>query len=134
MVVGGPNLRDDFHINSTEELFHQIEGDMILRLMLKDGISDITIKEGEMFLLPAFIPHSPQRPEKTIGFLVEAVRKPDQKDGFRWYCKSCNHSLYEEFFHLNDIEKQLPIVFQRFSDNVQSHSCSNCGEIFNVKN
>ena len=36
MIVGGPNLRKDYHINETEEFFHQLEGDMVLRIK-EDG-------------------------------------------------------------------------------------------------
>jgi 3-hydroxyanthranilate 3,4-dioxygenase len=132
MVVGGPNIRTDYHINSTEELFYQIEGDVTLRLMLEHGPHDVTVKEGEMFLLPPMIPHSPQREANTIGFLVEVIRKPDQKDGFRWYCQNCNHNLYDEFFHVSDITKQLPEVFKKFYGNSAAHHCSNCGVVFNV--
>ena len=32
MVVGGPNARADFHVDPAEEFFHQLEGDMVLRV------------------------------------------------------------------------------------------------------
>tara|TARA_B110000503_G_C7168385_1_gene423061 strand:- start:5569 stop:6078 length:510 start_codon:yes stop_codon:yes gene_type:complete len=132
MVVGGPNIRTDYHISNTEELFYQIEGDMILRLMLEHGVEDVIIKEKEIFLLPPMIPHSPQRQANTIGFLVEAIRKPDQKDSFRWYCKRCNHSLYEECLYISNISEQLPEIFKKFYSNIEAHCCLNCGAMFNV--
>ena len=132
MVVGGPNVRTDFHVNSTEELFYQLEGDMTLRVMVENEPKDIPIKEGEIFLLPPMIPHSPQRPKDTVGFLVETIRPPEQKDTFRWYCKQCHHPLYEEQIHVNDIEKQLSAVFQRFYSHTLSHLCSSCGTSFNA--
>jgi 3-hydroxyanthranilate 3,4-dioxygenase len=132
MIVGGPNIRRDYHINATEELFYQIEGDMVLRVMLEGGTQDITIKEGEMFLLPPMVPHSPQRQANTIGFLVEVIRSAEQKDGFRWYCNTCNYPLYEEFFYVSDITTQLPDVFQRFYNSKEHHKCLNCGDIFYV--
>ena len=49
MVVGGPNARKDFHINSTEELFYQIEGSITLHLMVDDRREQIPINEGDMF-------------------------------------------------------------------------------------
>jgi 3-hydroxyanthranilate 3,4-dioxygenase len=134
MVVGGPNIRKDFHINKTEELFYQIKGSMTLKIMDKNSlIKDISIKQGEIFLLPPMVPHSPQRYANTIGFLVESIRSPDQFDGFRWYCDACNNTLYEEFFYVNDIEKQLSAVFKRFKSNKKFHQCKKCGEILNVK-
>ena len=32
MVVGGPNARTDFHVDEGPEFFHQIEGEMVLRI------------------------------------------------------------------------------------------------------
>ena len=32
MIVGGPNSRKDFHWDEGEELFYQLEGDIIVRI------------------------------------------------------------------------------------------------------
>ena len=61
MVVAGPNARKDYHYNEGEELFYQIEGDIIVRVQENGQAKDVIIKEGEMFLLPANTPHSPAR-------------------------------------------------------------------------
>jgi 3-hydroxyanthranilate 3,4-dioxygenase len=53
MIVGGPNARKDYHYNESEELFYQIEGDIIVRIQHEGKAKEITIKEGELFLLPA---------------------------------------------------------------------------------
>ena len=37
MVIGGPNMREDYHINSDEEFFHQIKGDIVLKYIDDDG-------------------------------------------------------------------------------------------------
>ena len=75
MVVGGPNSRKDYHVNPGEEFFYQVEGDMTLRIM-KNGLpKDINIKEGDIFLLPPLVPHSPQRYENTVGLVIERKRK-----------------------------------------------------------
>ena len=72
MVVGGPNGRKDYHYEDGEELFYQLEGDITLKIIHEDGTpEDIEIKEGDMFLLPPRIPHSPQRPANTVGIVVE---------------------------------------------------------------
>eukprot|EP01031_Cornospumella_fuschlensis_P049069 gene49069-60066_t len=70
MIVGGPNQRKDFHIEMGEELFYQYRGDMELIIMNPDQ-QTIKIKEGEFFLLPAGIPHSPQRFADTVGIVFE---------------------------------------------------------------
>ena len=33
MIVGGPNQRNDYHINPGGELFYQVEGDIVLKIM-----------------------------------------------------------------------------------------------------
>jgi len=59
-IVGGPNIRKDYHIEEGEEFFYQIKGDMRLDIMEKGQPKQVPIKEGEVFILPARIPHSPQ--------------------------------------------------------------------------
>ena len=115
MIVGGPNARKDYHYNESEELFYQVEGDITVRIQLDGKPKDILIKEGEMFLLPAKIPHSPMRGENTVGLVIELVRKGrDLKDGLMWFCDSCNHSLKTYDFHLENIEKDFISRFKEF--------------------
>src|SRR5437868_8926371 len=52
MVVGGPNARKDYHFNESEELYYQVEGNIMLKI-IDDGVpKNIPINEGDMFLLP----------------------------------------------------------------------------------
>ena len=44
MVVGGPNQRDDFHVNPGEELFYQLEGDIVLKIIEDGEPRDVPIK------------------------------------------------------------------------------------------
>ena len=129
MVVGGPNTRKDYHVDEGEEFFYQIEGKMILRIIKNGNPKDIVINEGEIFLLPSRVPHSPQRFENTVGLVVERKRTKDELDGFQWYCDSCNTLLYEKFFPLNDIVKDLPVVFDSFWEDIKSRTCTKCGDI-----
>lgn len=129
MVVGGPNSRKDFHYNESEELFYQLEGDITVRIVEDGKIVDIPIKAGEMFLLPPKVPHSPQRGENSVGLVIEKVRDEKDTDGFMWFCESCNEKLYDEYFHLTDIVKQLPPVMERFYKNEDKRKCSRCGDV-----
>jgi 3-hydroxyanthranilate 3,4-dioxygenase len=127
MVVGGPNERTDFHINSGEEFFYQIEGKATLKVMTPEGkIQDVTIQAGDIYLLPRNTPHSPQREDHSIGLVIERRRLEGELDGLRWYCEKCFEKLYEEFFVLTNIETQFPAVFERYYSS-EHVNCKACG-------
>lgn len=126
MVVGGPNIRKDYHVNKGEEFFYQLEGDMILRIREKGKPRDIPINEGEIFLLSPNIPHSPQRFENTVGLVVERKRYEGELDGFQWYCDECHAMLYDKYFPLTNIVKQLPPLFDAFWNNEDARTCKKC--------
>lgn len=129
MVVGGPNQRTDYHYDEGAEFFYQLEGDMVLKIV-EDGVfRDVKIAEGEIFLLPPRVPHSPQRFENTIGLVIERQRLAHEKDGLLWFCGNCQHKLYEEYFQLVDIETQFTPVFDKFYSDLDKRTCKNCGEI-----
>lgn len=129
MVVGGPNSRKDYHYNETPEFFYQVEGDIVLGLIVDGKPVDVPIKEGEVYLLPPRVPHSPQRPANTVGLVVE-VRRPDgMLDAFQWYCESCNTLLHEETFQLKDIVNDMPVIFDRYYSNEADRTCSSCGKV-----
>jgi 3-hydroxyanthranilate 3,4-dioxygenase len=129
MIVGGPNSRKDYHYDVGPELFHQIEGDMLLKTMQDGEPVDITIREGDIFMLPPGVPHSPQRFANTVGLVVERQRKPDELDGFMWFCEQCNHKLYEEFLPVSNIVSDLPPIFERFWSNESARTCDRCGSV-----
>jgi 3-hydroxyanthranilate 3,4-dioxygenase len=129
MVVGGPNARKDFHYNESEEFFHQIEGDITVRIMEDGKPRDVEIKEGEIFLLPAKVPHSPMRGANTIGLVIEKVRGSEDKDGLQWYCEKCSNKLYEEYFPLTNIMTQFQEVFARFYGSEENRTCDKCGNV-----
>ena len=128
-VVGGPNTRTDYHSNGGEEFFYQLEGDIELRI-LKDGKRDlISIKEGDIYLLPARIPHSPRRPAGTLGLVIERKRNPGEWDGFIWICEYCDSHLHEERVALVDLVKDLPPIFDRFYSSLALTTCKQCGKV-----
>jgi 3-hydroxyanthranilate 3,4-dioxygenase len=129
MAVGGPNSRKDFHHDPSEELFLMIEGDMVLKTVQDGRVMDVPIREGEMYLLPADVPHSPRRPAGSVGIVVERRRAPDELDGFSWYCENCGHRLFFERVAVSNIETQLPGIFSRFYSSLQHRTCSVCGTV-----
>lgn len=127
MIVGGPNARKDYHLNESEELFYQLEGDIIVKIQEDGKSKDIHIKEGDMFLLPAGIPHSPIRGENTVGLVIELNRKEKMQDGLLWFCDKCNHKLHEFTFPLKNIEKDFIGRFKEFYASKELRTCEKCG-------
>ncbi len=133
MAVGGPNARKDFHYNEGEEFFYQLEGEIQVDIQEDGRRVSVPIKAGEVFLLPGRVPHSPMRPEGSLGLVIERKRRPEEKDGLLWFCDNCNYKLYEEYFPLTNIEKDFQGVFQRFYSNESLRTCSNCGTVMEAK-
>lgn len=132
MIVGGPNARKDYHFNESEELFYQVEGDINVRIQQDGKAVDIPIKEGEMFLLPANVPHSPMRGKNTVGLVIEMVRKHNMSDGLMWFCDSCNYKLHEYRFPLENIEKDFLGRFRDFYSSEELRTCNSCGHIMEI--
>lgn len=129
MVVGGPNSRKDFHVDAGEELFYQLEGNIVVRIVEDGKIRDVEINEGDVFLLPPNVPHSPQRGANTVGLVVERTRHEGELDGFQWYCENCGTKLHEVFLQVTDITTQLKPVFDAFWADTDARTCRNCGTV-----
>lgn len=128
MIVGGPNARKDYHYNESEEWFFQVEGDINVRIQEDGKAVDIPIKEGEMFLLPAKVPHSPMRSVGSVGLVIEKVRKgTNDMDGLLWFCDNCNNKLHETYFPLTNIEKDFIPRFKEFYASKDLRTCNECG-------
>jgi isopenicillin-N epimerase len=116
MVVGGPNARADYHVEEGEEFFLQLEGDMELLIAPAAGCPAVAvpIRQGEAFMLPSLVPHSPQRKASTVGLVVERERLSNELDTLRWYGTDWR-PLYEERFFCSDLGTQLRPVIERFN-------------------
>ena len=130
MVVGGPNQRSDYHVNPGEELFYQVEGDIVLKVIEDGQPRDVPIRQGEIFLLPAKVPHSPQRPANTVGLVVEQPKAFQEAQHLRWYCRRCNNALYDAEFQPVDLGKQIKEIIERFKASEELRTCKACGEVF----
>jgi 3-hydroxyanthranilate 3,4-dioxygenase len=129
MAVGGPNNRTDYHVNHTEEYFYQYKGDMLLKTVQENEFIDVPIKEGEMFMLPASIPHNPCRFADTIGIVIEIKRPKGVLDSLRWYCEICRNVVYEESFYCEDLGVQLKPVIEEYQRNPEKRTCKSCNHI-----
>jgi len=130
MIVGGPNARKDYHYNETEELFYQLEGEIIVKIQQDGKAADIKLKAGDMFLLPPKVPHSPGRTEGSVGLVIERVRAGKGfTDGLLWFCEKCNAKLHEAYFELNDIEKDFLPHFKNYYASEELRTCKSCGHV-----
>jgi 3-hydroxyanthranilate 3,4-dioxygenase len=132
----GPNTRNDYHVNPTEELFYQLKGDIAVRVRPPDGSKarDVVIREGEMWLCPRWLPHRPQRPVGTIGLIVEFPRMHADgrvlDDGLRWYCPECDTLVHEASFRLAHIDEDLHKVMDEFwGGPEEGRTCAECGYV-----
>ncbi|KAI9552341.1 hypothetical protein GHT06_022706 [Daphnia sinensis] len=112
--VGGPNQRKDFHLEEGEELFYMKKGAMELIILEKGKFKTVPIREGEVFLLPGKIPHSPQRKEDTIGLVIERERATHELDCLRYFVNDSTEGLFEKWFYCDDLGVQLVPVIKEF--------------------
>jgi 3-hydroxyanthranilate 3,4-dioxygenase len=111
-------------LTKPKSYFTKLKGDIEVTIQENGKAVKVPIKEGDMFLLPANVPHSPVRSENSIGLVIERKRKgTNLKDGLMWFCEKCNHKLYEERFTLDDIEKGFLPTFTRFYNSVDLRTC-----------
>jgi 3-hydroxyanthranilate 3,4-dioxygenase len=133
MIVAGPNARKDYHYNETEELFYQLEGEITVYVQENGEKKAMNLSAGDMFLLPAKVPHSPVRKENSIGLVVERKRAGKEiPDGLLWFCDNCNHKLYEVYFELHDIEKDFLKHFHHYYNSEELRTCEKCRTVMEV--
>ena len=131
MIVAGPNARKDYHVNVTEEFFYQVEGDITVGIISPDTgkPEDIVIREGEIYLLPANVPHNPRRPAGSVGLVIEQKRPAGAKDKLQWYSDDTNELVYEAEFELQNIETDLKRIMDEFWSNEDLRRCKSTGSI-----
>ncbi|AMD18666.1 HBL236Wp [Eremothecium sinecaudum] len=134
MIVGGPNERTDYHINPTPEWFHQKKGHMTLKVVDEtlegeDRFKDVTINEGDSFLLPANVPHNPVRYSGTVGIVVEQDRPAGQDDHLRWYCSNCKEIVCQFDFEMKDLGTQVKEGILKFEESEELRTCKECGTL-----
>jgi 3-hydroxyanthranilate 3,4-dioxygenase len=131
MILRGPNTRLDFHIEPGDEFFYQIEGEM--ELVLKpDGERRqvVRIKEGEIFVAPGGLAHSPRRFDNTWGLVIERKRREEEKEEFAWFCEKCDDLVLSRVVNQGNIPSQVSAVYTEFNANEKLRTCRACGYIF----
>ncbi|MGG1633288.1 3-hydroxyanthranilate 3,4-dioxygenase [Paenibacillus sp. MCAF9] len=130
MVLGGPNRRRDFHIDPSDEFFYQVKGSCYVECITEAGERKVVaVNEGEVFMLPAMVPHSPHRVADTFGIVIERKRDKGELEDFVWFCESCNHEMHRVTVQLTDIETQVKGAIHSFNSNIEVRTCKSCGHV-----
>jgi 3-hydroxyanthranilate 3,4-dioxygenase len=139
-----PTTARQFHVNPGDEIFYQLEGRLDLHYISPNGSRELmVVAPGEIFLLPAGVPHSPRRgdPDRSWTLVITRKRGPTEIDRWVWYCERCNNKLHETAFktagpsnvgnvHLSESMNALAEAEGRLQSQKQLRTCSKCGEVF----
>ena len=88
---------------------------MDLNIIERNTPKTLKIREGEIFLLPGRIPHSPQRYANTIGLVFERRRRSYEEDSLLWFAQNTKSTiLYQEYFQCTDLGTQLKPIIERY--------------------
>lgn len=130
MAIRGPNARRDFHIDPYDEIFYQLKGDIVVEYLDGGGRrQNTTVGEGDLFLVPALVPHSPHRPAGSWGLVIEIKRQREQEESLLWLCGRCDAHLHEVTMHVADIETELKREIERFDASERLRTCRTCGYV-----
>lgn len=133
MILHGPNARLDFHLEPGEEFFYQIHGDIELHLKSESERRQVmNIREGEIFLCPGGIAHSPRRGEGTWGLVIERTRKREETEQFLWFCEACDEKVLSHTVTQGNAAAQVTKLYEAFNADPALRTCRNCGYVFPV--
>ncbi|HZD40578.1 MAG TPA: 3-hydroxyanthranilate 3,4-dioxygenase [Terriglobales bacterium] len=133
MILRGPNARLDFHVDPGDEFFYQVEGRMELHLKpASERRHVIAIEEGEIFVCPGGLAHSPRRFEGTWGLVIERPRRTGETEEFVWFCERCDALMLSRTVTQGRIPAQVAAVYREFNSNETLRTCRACGYTFPV--
>lgn len=131
MILRGPNQRLDFHIEPGDEFFYQVEGDIELHLKPKaERRQVVQIREGDIFVCPGGLPHSPRRFKGTWGLVIERPRRAREAEEFAWFCETCDALVLSRIVSQGNIPAQVAAIYREFNDQERLRTCHACGYVF----
>ena len=141
LLVRGPSLGKEFHVGRGDEIFYQVRGELHFHYVSGDGERrHIELKQGESFLLPGRVPHSPRRPDDSSWTLVVERRpRSDDEDYWVWFCERCSHKLYESAHRFATGPGNQPNTIVRDALSIlrgdeKLRTCTKCGEVLALGN
>ena len=130
MLLGGANARREFHVSPSDEIFYQVKGSCYVEIINDENKREvIEVKEGEMFVLPGNVPHSPHRVADTYGIVIEYKRKQGELEDLVWLCDECDHELHRATLQVTNIGKQIAEGIAHFNATEELRTCDNCGHV-----
>jgi len=131
-VTRGPNKRKDYHINPGDEIFYQLEGELNLHYLKEDKRDVAVLRAGDLFLLPAKIPHSPRRADGSWTFVIERRRGAEEIDRFIWPCENCGSNLYETEVRFDDPGDAVNRATNSLKSDAVLATCKKCGQVLDI--
>lgn len=117
-----------------------MKGEITLRVDDDGSFKSVVVPQGSVYLLPSHVAFSAQRPEGSIGLRITRSRRERELDGIRWYCRTCNAIVLEEYFQFTDSGKSclIPLLkrnavkfinslIDEWEDNLDLQRCLECG-------
>jgi 3-hydroxyanthranilate 3,4-dioxygenase len=127
-VTRGPNARSDFHIDPGDEIFHQVEGELNLHYVDAEGRRQIAVLgPGDLFLMPALVPHSPRRGPGSWTMVVERRRRPEERDIFVWFCDECGARVHEVVEFFDSPGEAVGRAYDTLRRDPSLRTCASCG-------
>lgn len=131
MILRGPNVRLDFHVEPGEEFFYQVEGNIELHIKPPGEQRHVVkIREGEVYLCPGGLAHSPRRGEGTWGMVIERKRLPEEIEKFVWFCENCDEKVHSQEVVQGDIAAQVARTYGAFNSDPRLRTCTKCSYVF----
>jgi 3-hydroxyanthranilate 3,4-dioxygenase len=87
---------------------------------------------GDLFLMPARVPHSPRRREGSWTFVIERKRTQEEKDLFIWVCEQCQKSLYETDVRFDDPSDAVVKASEEMRRDKNLATCNSCGAVLEL--
>ena len=92
------------------------------------------LKAGDLFLLPANVPHSPRRADGSWTFVVERTRQSKEQDRFIWTAKSAAAGQsHETTVRFNEPSDAVATATAAMKADPKLATCSRCGGILSLR-
>ena len=135
-VTCGPNARKVFHVNPSDEIFQQLQGQLNLHFMDGDTKPQVAVLgPGDLFLLPAGVPHSPRREAGSSTLVITRQRTSDAEEQWFWYCDRCHTELHEVRITGRQMGEPVGALTEAalaLKENAKLRTCSQCGHCSEV--